>query len=295
MEIKTVSDLVTEMNRWLKVKWQHADYHCSLPDAWSAISYMRKLEVDAALRPPKETCRKLYEEHGVTQSETDIMIFGLVELILEETPEQNSICLITWLNGEEHVLLRFTLDIHHLEDGDDACNAVKFISCDTEGDTLLQDIVMEAVRLQLETGLDLNTRWLSAPESYRDDHPICPVCGSGVRLEYFEDHSAKRNAVCDFCEWGSHKKFYYISEYTEAGSFQHELQYQKKIELTSKEIEAAEALFLQAINRLSEAYGNKKKFRMTDSQYLSALDKYTKLIDKERTKAVHNINKNKRG
>lgn len=290
MEIKTVSDIVNEMNRWLKVKWQHADYHRVLPDAYCAFLYMQDLGMHEALPSLRNDYQSLCEENGFPDSRTNPMVFGLLDLVLEENEGQSSICFVTWLNGQEHVLLRFALDIQHLENGEDSCDAVKSISCDTEEDTLLQDIIMKAIGLQLETGLDFNTRWLAAPESYRSNHPICPVCGGGARLGC-EENNGKRRLVCDCCDWVSHKKYYSLSEYTAAQAFQHEIQYQKKLELTNIEISMAHEVFLQALGQLSDAYNNKKKFHMSESQYLSALDGYRKLIDKAMIEVKENSKK----
>lgn len=39
----TVGGLVQELNRWLKVKWLHADYNKQLPNARDVLDYFKRL------------------------------------------------------------------------------------------------------------------------------------------------------------------------------------------------------------------------------------------------------------
>lgn len=253
----TVGGLVQELNRWVKVKWLHADYNRDLPDVQDVLMYFQRLFEPAGQEyrnAVSNTHRDFYKEQGNEQPDQccDFDTLTLLDVFVQD----NDLVLCTWLGGERIPVLTFHMDIKHMALKDDICEAVKDISCDGDTETKLVDILCSVVRKQDATGVDAIQRWWLAADVYRRKHPICPVCGSGnIRIIRNDDCSGgcgPGRCVCDHCDWDSHgKRYYYKSDLCDKDAFQKEVKYLKKVQDCKDGVQKVEEAFQTAVEILA--------------------------------------------
>lgn len=252
----TVGGLVRELNRWLKVKWLHADYNKQLPNARDVLDYFKRLFESAEREYGSVVCKAradFYKEQGKEQPDQCCDFDTLT--LLDTYVRGNDLVLFTWLGGEQIPILLFHMDIQHIALEDDACEAVKSVSNDNDAETKLVDIMCSVVRKQDATGVDVIQRWQLASDFYREKHPICPVCGNGnVRIVPNDDwcSSGPGRYVCDYCDWESNgKKYYYKSDLGDKDAFQKEVKYLKKVRDCKDGVQKADDTFKEAAELLT--------------------------------------------
>lgn len=114
----------------------------------------------------------------------------------------------------------------------------------------LSDDILDAVLIvlekQQESGKDLFDRWCLANDKWREDHLICPNCGSPIS-PYLISHGVMK-AECSHCGWESTKKYYYPSELADVSAMQAELKkYKKKLH----RIEVHDKLFEEMMEKVN--------------------------------------------
>lgn len=97
-----VGGLVQELNRWLKVKWLHADYNKQLPNARDVLDYFKRLFESAEREYGGAVCNAhadFYKELGKEQPDQCCDFDTLT--LLDTSVQGNDLVLFTWLGGEQ--------------------------------------------------------------------------------------------------------------------------------------------------------------------------------------------------
>lgn len=281
----TIGGLVQELNRWLKVKWLHADYNKQLPSAQNLLDYLKRLfesagrEYGGAVRNSHED---FYKEQGKEQPD---QCWDFDTLTLLDTSVQGSdLVLFTWLGGEQIPILVFHMDIQHLALDDDACEAVQSVSNDDDAETKLVDILCSVVRKQDATEMDAIQRWQLASDFYREKHPICPVCGNGhIRIVPNDDWGGggPGRYVCDYCDWESHgKQYYYKSDLSSKDAFQKEVKYLKKVHDCKDGAQKADEAFKTAVELLTATRDKALKGKVEVYELRQTLEGWSKQLER---------------
>ena len=281
----TVGGLVQELNRWLKVKWLHADYNKQLPNARDVLDYFKRLfesagrEYGGAVRNSHED---FYKERGKEQPD---QCWDFDTLTLLDTSVQGSdLVLFTWLGGEQIPVLVFRMDIQHIALEDDTCEAVKSVSNDDDAETKLVDILCSFVRKQDATGVDVIQRWQLASDFYREKHPICPVCGNGnIRIVPNDDWSSSGPGryVCDYCDWESNgQKYYYKSDLGDKDAFNKEVKYLKKVRDCKDGVQKADDTFKAAVELLTTTRDKAMKGKVEVYMLQQTLEEWSKQLER---------------
>lgn len=244
----TVGDIINEMNRWLDFKRKNADNWDENPTMSELHAYFMKTVsnwVDYAGRSVLDGYRMRCEEEGIHPGRQDIWAHTLLDFRGAKTDGSSFMEIVTYLptktSGEKpeaETLLVLPIIFKEVQDGDVSRTVIQKMDSSVDPGTLLKEIVERAASLQLGAGLDLNARWLCAPESFRIKHPICPACGAPVRLGSSEE-DAMRHVFCDSCDWESHKRVYYLDDYICAKSFLSEVKFLNRARDVSEKITGA--------------------------------------------------------
>lgn len=244
--MEKVLELQKEVNRWLKVKWQHADYNRELPTVSDTIAEMKALlsnweslhghEFISAVNQTRESLG-----HPKTYASVSVQtLWGFTFVpATENTPPR-----LLWVCGKgtdhERTIMSFDCVIKHCELEDDVGNGVKSISASSEDlaeDAAIMGIALRAEALESSVdGYDINVRWLSAPVDFRRKHTICPKCQG--ELETY--HSDSRVCLeCHRCGWESHKNYDYESDFAEEKAFSKECRFLAKKEKYQADADSA--------------------------------------------------------
>lgn len=231
----TIKDLTDEVNRWLRVKWQHANYNRELPTISSTANYMDgliKKEIannDYVICKTDNVRRQEDSLESTCASATVRMRLRLDARWDDDGPQ--SLCLVSMVERDESTLLFFPLTVKRCEDGEDVCDGVQEIACSHDETTTLLDVFHSAAKFQHSLFPGINERWAAATKKFREENPICPVCGGDVDISsYDESNNGLRRVHCECCGWVPRGKAYYKSDCAEGDFFEKELRYLKKIQ-----------------------------------------------------------------
>lgn len=257
-EETTTAMLEKELNRWLKMKWSHADFNRELPTQEDLTAYMKKefdKIADFFATSVLKQDRAYRKENGLMQKDLnpDFYMLTMMDIRSLGAPA-NTLSLGAWRGTEFHPLVTYHLDIRHMEQDGDKQNAVKSVTCDLP-DTPLLDIISEEARQQTEAQPNLSERWLNASEQFREKHPICPACGGPVRLESRCSDRAV-HAFCECCSWESqYPQYYYLSDCCDKKKFEKELRFLGRLDRFRQALGEAKAEAQEAVNRFIKAQG----------------------------------------
>lgn len=258
----TVGMLADELNRWLKMKWSHADFNRELPTANGLFAYCKKLTDELGRTYESELAKedlRLCLEAGrpeLHRRHISFHVLTLMDLRLVREP-QPSLELFAWMRGEEAAVIHFDLHVKHLEQDGDTCNAVKSVSAEPgQAERPILDILREEVSAQFQIQPDAAARWLSAPSSFREAHVMCPVCGnSELHISYPADDFRQTCGfiTCDACDWSSYReRFHYRSELAEERVFKRELKYLRQMTEFQLALQSAATAFESAVDTLQQ-------------------------------------------
>ena len=276
----TLLSLESEINRWLKVKWEHADYHRELPNQSAALCRMKEI-FEKELKDcvwhggTLASCR---EKFAVIVNQ-DIDTLTLLDADRLTEGDKSDFRIITWINGIATPIASFAITTKYFEDEDDKCLAVKSIKCLSSEDMNIEQILLRAACLQSESKLDHLHRWLATPEEYRREHPVCPSCGGAIYLSRC-DNSGANNMVCESCNWVSHHKYYYTTEYVEEKMVMKEYRRIQKENITQQAVNEMEGNIQQCLDVLKEINHNTGKYLFSNEQYLQTLARLKSKIEK---------------
>lgn len=90
----------------------------------------------------------------------------------------------------------------------------------------IAEAVLDVVAKQNATGHDLFERWCFASNEWREDHLICPVCGSPISA--YRGDKGMVHADCNSCDWEAKKQYYCTSELAQIPAMKAERKLRKK-------------------------------------------------------------------
>lgn len=286
MDMVTVQDFQKEVNRWLKTKWQHADFNSELPTMKQTVEYMNTMlhhweeEYESQFA---ETIAQQRALNGAPRTRAPISVMTLWSFVSNHVDDVDEIRLVCGAGtNSERTLVHFNCIVKHCEIEDDVGNGVKSISFDEtkgfvkQGTTIFSLAVRAEALMTSAFGNDVNERWLAAPDGFRAQFHICPCCQNKIRLADFGDGD-DRQAVCDACNWVSHGKYYYWSEITDQVTFRKEINYLKREQKYIKVMEEIMNSLSNALDEMEKAYnGRPKSFPEMDEEYKEKLRKLLK-------------------
>lgn len=283
MNIKnmTANDIQAEMNRWLKLKWHHADYNTELPTAQMALNRFNEIimaEIKSGEAEACMVCSPLLGQSANSSIWTRVFVDTDIEQ-QDQTPAKK-LRFIAYVEGIKVSLMSFNLDMRHEVDGEDTCHAVKAverIAGDASSVSLLEMLFTASQRLHA-TSKNVFSLWLQTPASYREKHLICPACGSDASMCHTD--YGRRTVCCTCCHWCGHWKYYYANEFVQELAFSKELRRTRKIEATNSAILKAEAQVITSLQELKSIAEDKHKYLVTPERYAAAIKRIAEQMPK---------------
>lgn len=118
----------------------------------------------------------------------------------------------------------------------------------------IEELVLKALDLQKDSGRSIFERWSIAPEQWREQHLVCPICGAKITPYDSGDYgSRKMVAGCDYCQWESTKKYYYPSDFSNIETMTAEVKRYKKMKNEENQFKQQEAALLDAISAFAKS------------------------------------------
>ena len=222
------TDVMTDVNRWLRNKFMMADCVQWAPDISKTYEKFRERVLkglenggyawDSYLEIMVDRYLEEYGEDKISnfsifpefykdsaakkQSYMNVFLFD-TRLLEDGTME-----LFSWLDSENS-LLSVKPEFCDLgdpsdPDGDYKKNAVKklmVIKGTMPNSEVLDDLIMKAL------DIPFTKRWMLAPVSFRREYPICPVCGGPIHVktksrgDYFFETNNVYSYECYSCSW----------------------------------------------------------------------------------------------
>lgn len=128
---------------------------------------------------------------------------------------------------------------------------------------ITEDITLEELfrfasgRVAAAGRIDPIDRWLTATsERFRSENPICPKCGyGGVYIGEFSRRTTngevdEKRVCCSTCDWVSHRRYAYLSDFVEKKAFRYERNYVLSEERAIARVEDATKGAQEALNKL---------------------------------------------
>lgn len=276
-ETTTVGQFIAELEHFLSFKRSVADNAEELPTKSMLLEYTTKTvgrfeKVFSA--PVSKALRKAWSDEVMKDS---IVVDFWGYTMLDVRASDDCISLVSWMGETPVPLLTLALTCERVEEREYVRHIVL-----KEGDepaTPLSDIMARTALLQ-DTRAPIQDRWLEAPESFRTQHLICPICHSSF-LELFRDGDLGEKPghfECHHCGWSSKGKFYYRSELAEAKAYHKELKFIRQVEDVRTTLHRAEESLEAGLERVTLAYRLANATGGPSWEAKDLVDKYIKLL-----------------
>lgn len=283
----TIGALAEELNRWLKMKWSHADYNRELPTSHDLYSYVQKLmpEMAAAYRHGlAEEDLRLCAAAGRPELHLEHITFFVLTMLDTHllTEPEPALEFFSWMAGEQMPVIRFALEVKRLDMEGDACDAVKSVSVPLpQVETPLMKLFCDLLNQQFAAEPDPAARWLAAPAAYRERHLMCPVCGGSELHVCKEDSYGSHSGpiACDYCDWISDKeRFYYRSDLANEAAFKRELKYLRQKAAFKAAVQTADNAFQTAVDTLTKEMEKAPKKAYYRNDAICAVQEWVKKL-----------------
>lgn len=209
----TYGDFIAELNRWLTMKWRHADRNEELPKFNDLWLYFIKLFNE--LRDGYAPVVKEYDAQ--LRKEKKGPALGGVNTILRITPHaitDVTLCqdnmpvlsIVTHCDGATKTVFWVSVRMKkEKEDGKTYQAPKEIILPDCfQAEQLFEELFRNIVSIQHASYTPLAKRWEEMPESFRAENLICPNCGSSATVyDTGNKSSPDLRETCPFCGWES--------------------------------------------------------------------------------------------
>lgn len=272
--MKTIESFVSDINRWLQVRWSIAEYFKQLPGFDETLSYMLKqFKSTVESVPASEWAWERMESDG-NSTGWNIYMLDMV------SGSESTVKIISAVDPDGKPFCSFRLLGEQMEMENDKKFAIRKVEVDELDGSLSFAEVMSTGALIARAKGDFWARWMLAPASFRLKYPICPQCGAPVACRNFGDYNRPEfRMTCDTCDWTAQKKDHYttLDDYVET-----DCKTERKVVVrrykTHCEVTQAVSAASTALDNIERMLKNKKAYDQTPQLYLPGLTQLEKRV-----------------
>lgn len=146
------------------------------------------------------------------------------------------------------------------------CAFAEVVITSINGGTSIKTLLFSMASMQNNwSRKDIVNAYLSVPESFRWDHPMCPRCGNTVWSGVDEDKNGKHIIHCSNCGWESNKHYYNLHDFLEVDNYKKEFNLVEKMESTEEALNKAFEEFDRVLGKLAIATTEYRKVRKMEN------------------------------
>lgn len=260
---ETVENLIEDINNWLKVRWTAANYCNEFP----SLEKTRNMVCgwfDNFMKSLKPSDFKDYYADDFSDYNLWTRLFPQISIKPSEISDTKAIIALEALDNASVFYELGVINFSEEIEGKRYCANAVYIN-GTEK-TTIKSLLSKIAYIQNNwKRVDIINAYLSVPDSFRFDHPMCPKCGDVVWSGVDEDKNGKHIIHCSHCEWNSDKHYYSLHDFLEVDSYKKEFNLVEKMESTEEALNKAFEEFDRMLGKLAIASTEYRKARKMEN------------------------------
>ena len=260
---ETVKNLIEDINNWLKVRWTAANYCNEFPSLEKTRNMVNSW-FECFMKSLKPSDFKDYYADDFSDYNLWTRLFPKIVIKPSEISYTEAVIALKALDNAsvfyELGVITFSEEI------EGKCYCVCAVCIDGREKTEIKSLLYEIAYIQNNwSRTDIVNAYLSVPESFRWDHPMCPRCGDVVWSGVDEDKNGKHIIHCSPCGWDSNKHYYNLHNFLEVDNYKKEFNLVEKMESTEEALNKAFEEFDRMLGKLAIASTEYRKVRKMEN------------------------------
>ena len=260
---ETVENLIEDINNWLKVRWTAANYYNEFPSLEKTRNMVNSW-FECFMKSLKPSDFKDYYADDFSDYNLWTRLFSKIVIKPSEISDTKAVIALEALDNASVFYELGVINFSEEIEGKHYCANV--VCIDGREKTAIKSFLYKIAYIQNNwSRKDIVNAYLSVPDSFRFDHPMCPKCGDVVWSGVDEDKNGKHIIHCSSCGWDSDKRYYNLSDFLKVDSYKKEFNLVEKMESTEEALNKAFEDFDRMLGKLVIASTEYRKVRKMEN------------------------------